>query len=422
MKKILLLLISIFMLISSSVFATSQYIEFSSGEKDDGSIYLNSYEEYLNAMKEVDDQELYKKEYMDMIAQAITSYDLTERTDVIKARVLKVESTKEHYSYDEAGVYKVVYQPITVQILEGKHKGETFDVSYILTADTYENLKIAPIKENQKINVVIYEEEGQAYAYATTIDAAVSRIGTIIILIIIAIVFMIIYLGKKALKAIPGILLLVDLIFLVFVPELFAGRSILWLTLVTSILYLIVDTTIKLGLNSKMVSAIFSSLIVTVASTLGLVLFGNIVNFSGITYEITNIIETFPKGTIDFYMLYLSSFILMSIIITSDISCKAITLYLEKSNQNAKNEIKDYVASKIPIIIGILLVMIIPKYLYVLITKYAVEEILNSEMLTTDIVRMMFLIIASTLTIQIAEYSKKLFVEEKTTTKNNNKK
>lgn len=408
MKKFLILLISVFIMMNSSILATNQYIEYSSGEQDDGSIYLNTYEEYMDAIGEVDDQKLYKEEYEYMIQNAILSYDLSERVNVVKAKVITAEKEKEYYSHDGYSAYKIKYQPITVQILEGEEKGKTYEVSYILTADTYENLKIKPVKVNQTINVIIQDEE----AYATTVDASINRLGVTIFMILITIIFIAIYLGKSGFKMLPQMILFADLILIIFVPELHEGRSILWLTIVTSLLYMIVESAIKVGVNTKMVATIFTNIAVILLTTLSLYWVGDIANFSGITYEIVSIIEAFPRGTIDFYMLYISSFILMNVILVSDISCQTINLYEKETEKNAKVKIKEYVADKLPLIFGILLIMIIPKYLYAIIAHYTIEELQNSEMLTTDIIRILFLIISATLTTQVAAYAKKMFVED----------
>lgn len=410
MKKYFILLLSILVLCAGqAVFATDtkEYIEYSSGEKDDGSIYLDSYEDYLKALGNVDEQEVYKEQYLSDLANAVLNYDLTERPDVVKAKVLNVEGKKEYYSYDNYGLSKISYQPVNVQVLEGKHKGETYDISYILTADSYENLKIKELKANQKINIIISESGDESYAYVTTVDSAVNRVALTVALIIIAVLLMIVYLGKQGMKIIPQMILLADMVMLILVPELFAGRSLLWLTIVTSILYIIVESVIKVGLNSKTVAAIFSTIVVTLSLTVVLVGVSNMANFSGITYEVLNMLESFPKGTIDFYMLYISSFILLCMIVTSNISCMAI------SANGDKKVVKENIAEKLPLFIGILFVSIIPKYLYLLISKYTYDEIINSEMLLTDVYKITFLIIAMVVTVQITEYAKKLFVDEK---------
>ena len=75
--------------------------------------------------------------------------------------------------------------------------------------------------------------------------------------------------------------------------------------------------------------------------------------------------------------------------------------------------IRENIAEKLPLFIGILFVSMIPKYLYLLISKYTYDEIINSEMLLTDVYKVTFLIIAMVVTVQITEYAKKLFVDEK---------
>ena len=110
---------------------------------------------------------------------------------------------------------------------------------------------------------------------------------------------------------------------------------------------------------------------------------------------------------------YSFNFLTSLLIIVSDISCKTVNLYVNEAEKNAKIKIKEYVADKIPLIFGIILITVIPKYLYALIAKYTFDELVNSEMLTTDIVTTLFLIISATLTTQIVAYAKKMFVEEK---------
>ena len=118
MKKFFVALtIAILMLSTISFATTTEYIEYQSGEIDDGSIYLDSYEDYMNAIQGLDEQETYKQEHMQMIANEIIKYDLSVRPDVVKAKVLNVEDTEEYYSYDSYGTYKIVYQPIKIEIL-----------------------------------------------------------------------------------------------------------------------------------------------------------------------------------------------------------------------------------------------------------------------------------------------------------------
>ena len=416
MKKIIITLTFILSLLLNISFATTtEYIEFSSGEVDDGSIYLDSYEDYLNAIGGVDEQKAYEEEYKNMLLESINYFNNQKPEDVIKARILSVEETKEYYSYDSYGVYKIKYQPLNVQILEGKHEGETYDTTYVLTVDSYENIEVKEVRENQKINVVLIEDEetGEVYVYSTTIDASVDRIGYLITLIIITLVLMGIYLGKEGIKILPQLMLLADIILLIFVPELMEGRSIIWMTIITITSYVIVNTTIKVGLNAKTFPVILSTIAVLVATIIGLIVFNNVSTLSGIIYEITTIIQNFPKGTIDFNILNLAIYILMATIVISDISCNVINTYKDSKKEETRKKIKEYVSEKILTISAVLFITITPKYLYMLVAKYSYVELINSEMLINEIARILFLIISMVLTTEITIILKKMLVEEK---------
>lgn len=415
MKKMFLnfvIILTILLTSTTSLAVAEPSSESASGESEDNEVYIDSYDEYMNAISDMDEQDYYKEYYMQYIAEQIESYDSSKRDETVKARVVDVKSTEEYYSYDNYGLYKIKYQPLQIEILEGEHTGETYELSYILTVDTYENIDVKPVKENQIINVILYEENGEVYPYSTTVDSSISRVKCIIVLAIITLVLVFVYLGKKGFKVLPQLILLADVILLIFVPELLTGRSIIWLTIITMILYLVVDTAIKVGVNGKMVVAIMSTFAVVLITTILMEIFNGVATMSGIIYEATTIIEAFPKGTINFYTLNLAIYILMATIIASDIACKAINTYDDNKKEETRGEIKEYVIAKLPTIIGILLITVIPKYLYMLVSKYTFTEIINSEMLTNEIARMLFLIISTLVTTEVAIYAKKMFMKK----------
>lgn len=404
MKKILTLMVIIVMLFTNISFATSQT------EEDE--VYIESYDDYLNMINGQDEQAMYKEYYLEYLAEQIKSYDETKRDETVKARVIEVKNTKEYYSYDDYGLYKIKYQPITIEILEGEQKEKKHEVSYILTIDPYENIDVKPVKENQIVNVVLQEEKGEIYPYITTVDSSISRVKNTIILLVITILLMFIFLGTKAFKILPQLILLADIIILIFVPELLMGRSIIWLTLITAILYLITDTVIKVGINSKTVASLITTFAVIIVTTIGLNIFNSISTISGITYGITPMIEVFPKGTIDFYNLNMAAYILIALITVSDIANKVINIYDKSAEKETRLHIKEYVSSKILTTSGILLITAIPNYLYVLISKYTFVEMINSEILTNEVVKILFLIISMLITTEVAILAKKFLVKQ----------
>lgn len=415
MKKLLLtfVILTAILTVTNITLATNQYIEYESGEKDDDAIYLETYEDYLNALQGVDEQKLYKEEYERYKLEKIKAYEQDDNPEILKAIVTEVEETVEEYYLSDYTVNKTLYQPIKVKILEGEHEGEVFDTYYMLLVDSNENIKIKPIKANDKINAIIFEEDGETYVYATTVDSAIRRINITLIMLIITVAIIFIYLGNKAFKVLPHLILLSDLLLIIFVPEMIIGRSIIWMSIVTMLAYIIVDSAVKVGVNAKMFASILTTIAILLITTGGLLIYNHIAKMSGIIFEVTMFTEIFPKGTLDIYNLNLALYMLMATIVISDVACKTIKLYSEKEEQEAKEEVKEHLVSKIPTVAGILLITTMPKYLYMLICKYTIAEILNSEMLTNEIVRILFLIIAMAVTTQVGVIVRKIFVEER---------
>ena len=104
MKKITIMLM-LLLLCMANVQASSanikEYVEYSSGEKDDGSIYLDSYEDYEKILKNVDEQELYKTAYEQMIKEQIESFrKIRNQNDEEKRRALEYCSAHKKYMTD----------------------------------------------------------------------------------------------------------------------------------------------------------------------------------------------------------------------------------------------------------------------------------------------------------------------------------
>ena len=98
----------------------------------------------------------------------------------------------------------------------------------------------------------------------------------------------------------------------------------------------------------------------------------------------------------------------MATVVTSEIACKVIN-----AKKESKEMIKEYVGEKILTVSAILLITIVPKYLYMLVAKYTFVELINSEMLINEIARILFLIISMLLTIEVGNVIKKMLVDEK---------
>ncbi len=429
MKKVLFLLMT-FCLFTSSLVLGTEDIEDSKESvgvaqeeaKDDGyyyddgyeydddeAIYLNSYDDIYNSMQSLQGDALYREEYERMMEETIMSYDASKRDEVVKGEVIKAEDPETYFPSTGYEVYKLRYQKLRVKILEGEHKGEEYDTDYVLTADSYENLRINPVKVGQKLNMVVEENDGKMVAYATTLDASTVKAPAIFILAIIAIVCVGLFLGKYGLRILPQLILLFDLVLLVFVPSILSGTSAIWLAVISGIAYIIVETSVKVGVNTKMFATIITSVAVSAVLGVALHFFNSIAAIEGITLEIANIVESYPKGDINFYALGIGVFALMMVPMVSNISCQATKVFEENEVDVAKQKIRKYTSGMLPIIVAILLAVSIQKLVYLKMIKYTPIELINSEILLSTFVQMMFLVIAACVTPLVAEQTRKWF-------------
>ena len=97
--------------------------------------------------------------------------------------------------------------------------------------------------------------------------------------------------------------------------------------------------------------------------------------------------------------------------------CKTIQIYDEKKDgenaiKDTIDEMKEYVSDKLVTIVPMLFTLIIPKYLLLIINKCSFAEIINSEVLGSDIVRILFIVISVVLAVPISANMGKLLIDD----------
>ena len=380
----------------------------------DDAVYLNNYEDIENAFQAVDENALYREAFEQQLLNNAKLYSDDIRYETIKAKIISGDKEEVYYTMDGYyQIYRIKYQPITVEILEGNLKGKTYDTNYVLSVDDYDNINVSPVPINTVINVVVSgDAEDKVQIYVTTVDAGIARFHWVVVLLVIAVVLIAVFLGKTGLKVLPMLILIFDLLFIIFVPEMFNGRGIWWLTVISMIAYLIVENAIKLGLNFKALASMISTIAVVVITTGLLQLLNQLMGLSGITLELANIAQSYPLGKFDFYQFHLSLYTWMAFVVVSNISCQTVRVYTENNSEEAKKKIQKYVSGMLPIVMIMTLGMSAQKCLYLCVTKYTVIEFINSEMMLNELLRGIFLIIAMTATTGVAQITQTLLVQK----------
>lgn len=386
---------------------------------EDNTIYLDDYSQYTDILNDMDYQNDYKQVYEENVRQEVQDYNTTDRTKVYHAKVVEAgepETTYVPYSY-YGQVYKTSYQPLSIKILEGPYKDKEFsNFNYILTCDTYGNITLPPAKKGDTINVVItQDEEGNLLANASSYDAPLVRWQWAVVLLGITLLLIVIYAGKKGLKSLIILVLLADLILIVAAPAIINGINIAFLVSVIVLLTSLSIAVLKLGVKQNAFVAILSTLIVTLIMTIVIYGFDAVTNLCGITYESTYLMEyIMPKVTssgeiinaVDFHGFSIAITVLILFLGTILVACETVKIYQKNRNsrtvfQDTIDGMKEYLADKITLIAGILIVLIIPKYILLVVNKCALVEIVNSEIMITDLSRILFTIIALSIVVPV---------------------
>ena len=433
MKKITSMFLALILVFSSlNCFATDEttipegettwYDNFS-GDTE----YLEDYSDYEDLMNSMDEQSEYKSMYEQMIKETVENYKSSSREDIYRAKVVDATDVQTYYGYYQY-MYKSIYQIVKVEILEGPYKGQTIDdVNYILTGDTYGNIELPAISVGKVINVSIgTNDEGNIYAYSSSIDSPVSRWGWIALLIVVTLLLVAVFAGKAGMKMLVPILLIVDLIIMVMIPAMHSGTNIMLLLGAIVLLSSITICVLKLGVRTKSFVAILVSLVMTFVFVILMYGFDNLAYLSGITYEITSFVESIiPRintaGEIeiamDVHALNIAIAAIMAFFAAIPVICKTIQVYDEKKDgenaiKDTIDEMKEYVSDKLVTIVPMLFTLIIPKYLLLIINKCSFAEIINSEVLGSDVVRILFIVISVVLAVPISANMGKLLIDD----------
>ena len=394
-------------------------------------IYLDDFSQYQDVINGMDYQADYKEKYEEMISKYINEVENSERMNMSRAKVLEASDVKVDYGqyspYYSDSYYKNSYQMLDIEVLDGEFAGEKVeDVQYILTCDTFENIKLGDIKSGDIINVYVVElEDGSLYAASTTYDSPVVRWQIPVVLFIIAVLVVAIYTGKHSAKFLVPLVLLIDLLFIVAVPAICDGINIMFLVTIITVLSTILISVLKFGIKAETFVVILSTSIITLVLSFMVYGVDSLANMTGITYDSAYVMETMlPRfvddevvPTVNFHDLSATLTILVMFFGILTIACKTVETYTKKEKNN--NIIKETIsgmqenlAESLVLAISLLLVNFMPKIMLFIVKKSSFNEYINSEILITEIFRILFLVIGMAITVPVTAALARVMDEE----------
>lgn len=421
-KKFFILFMTCISIISilflpKEVMATN--VNFEPIENSGETIYLKDYEEYEALMNEVNQNEVNKQQYLMQIASEIQKESSELKT--YQAKVLSINKPEMQYTQDQSTrlFSSGYYQNGEVEIInDEKLEGIILTYMMCLTYDVYGNIVLPEIKVGDVVNVSFMQmDEENVVAFSPEPDTYIRRFPTMIIFAIIMLVVIGGVLGKYSVKLIIPVLLSIDILIGVVGPLVLEGISLWLLVFFAIVLTTIAICVLKLGVNVKSVTAILTTVIVSVALIPVHFAVDALFNFSGLTSELFLMSGgVLPKmvgnelvQTFSFHSLSISITLIMSFALVALVACKVA----EKSevNEADSDEVKSYVADMSFVSAITIIATALPKYMLLLAKKYTAEHLINSEMLLVEFVRLLIVMIAVVLTIPVTKIVSK-FLED----------
>ncbi len=414
--KVLSKFLAVFMLFSIS-FMTVSYAEdvadsakedvlIDESDVEDEPVYIDNYDDYeaLLTDEEIDPNAELKSYYEQYKSYLEDYYNEYKRDESNKARVIEAEEPKESYemNYQNFSVSKYISQKVKAKILDGKHEGEEIELDYMLSADSLNNIILAPIKAGDVIFVAITEgEDGTVTGDVSNSWSTVERINIIVIITAIVILLFLIYGGKNGFSTI--LISAIGLLFgIIIIPYFsFLGMNIIVSGILEIIALIFTINFAHLGTNKKAFKSALISFILTLCSFAFMILFNYITRTVGTVFEFAAIADNIILRNINFVHLF---YIISSVIRATFISNSVATAVKRIERENAFNYDEKVTIARevwpgniVPLVVTGL-TLYIPNQILLVSNKFTLSEVANAETLISELIR----IIAISLCIIIA--------------------
>ncbi len=386
--------------------------------KKDNQVYINNYDDYLDVVNNDDSEDEMPTEdelnsqlkayYDEYQAYLKEYYDNYERQVPERAKIIEAGEVKEDYSisYADQSISKYVIQKVKIKILPGeKHSGDELDLTYILTADSMNNIILSRLEKGDEVFVTVTEnEDGTLQGNISNSWSTVKRVNKLLIIGIILALLLIIYGSKKGFST--ALVCVIALVFATIIIPNFAhnGDGVIAVGILEILCLVFTITVIQLGLTRKSFKAMGISICMTLFAWLLIFFFNYITRTVGVTFEFAAIAENVILRNINFeHLYYIITLIVASAFITNTVAM-AVKKIERECSQNYDERImaarEVLPANIIPFMVASF-ALYIPNHILLLTNKFGEEEIINSETLVSEIIRALVIGLCITLVIPI---------------------
>lgn len=247
-----------------------------------------------------------------------------EENGYLKGKIIAVEDVTEENVY---GMYTIKTQPVTVQILNGKHANEEHESTYYLTKDINGMFEDEPLKVGDNVYIQVGEEEDTETGEQTVLVAVVQKMrdtNLLVIALLVAVVLLVI--GTISGVRTLGLIVANVAIVMACVCGLYLNGISALLSLLTLVVAIIIANTLIINGFKKeswvAILSIFISTVITIGvfmlmnnwlSVIGMTEYGNFLNGANPELIKFNYLDILVAGTM-----------IMSLGVTIDIGLRAV--------------------------------------------------------------------------------------------------
>ncbi len=317
----------------------------------------------------------------------------TNKTVSLKAKV--VEAGEVYV--EEVSTYKIKYQDLKVQIKEGEFKGQVFPAKYTVSYDLQGKIEGYPLNKGNTVAVEATVIDGKIDPTSEIIVNDIVRSGYLVWLLILFFVVILIVGKKKGFLAIVAFIITILAIFMFMLPMIIKGHNAIAVSIFTSIIVTIISFIIISGLSRKSIAAMIGTSGGVICAGIVALIFGMIAKLSGGQEEAMYLSMNIYDITFNFKDLLFAGIVIASLGAANDVGMSIASALDELKQKNQDMMAKELFKSGMNIggdIIGTMTNTLVLAYvggainmvLLFMVNNMPLFEILNIEMIATDVV------------------------------------
>ncbi len=316
-----------------------------------------------------------------------------ETNEKIQAKA-KVISVGEAYEKEEAeGIIRTL-QNVTIEIEEGKYKGQKIDTIYVMTYDVDNKIVGYELSKGNTV-IVQLSTEGDTIVEVTIQEIVRQNYVLLMVLVFFAIIVAI---GKKqGIKAILGLIVTIFAIYFIMIKGIYEGGNAIWLSIITSVVIIVLTFIIIAGLNKKSLTAALGTSGGVISAGIMAVIFGYLAKLSGVTEESLFLAVASKNIVFNFRELFFAGIVISALGACMDVGMSIASALDEIKQKNPDITWKELLKSGMNIggdVIGTMTNTLILAYvggaltliLLFMASNMSIGDIINKETIATEAV------------------------------------